>query len=165
VDHRTVAVDLRDRWVKALRDSGFDPFVPTAWSAEGLLPYLPPDAQEQLLDDVWQLSAEGSWFAADVVADVGELAAQIANSLGVIERPSETRVEIGAAIATSVRERVDVADHLRSREWASMSFSALDLFAAYELPEPAGAESLYQHVRFVTAFRGHGYANVVVAGI
>ena len=36
-DRRTVAVDLRDDWPEALRQSGFDPTAPTAWSAEGLL--------------------------------------------------------------------------------------------------------------------------------
>jgi methyltransferase (TIGR00027 family) len=43
--HRPVAVDLRDDWPAALRANGFDDTKPTAWSAEGLLAYLPPDAQ------------------------------------------------------------------------------------------------------------------------
>ena len=36
-DRRAVGVDLRDDWPAALRDNGFDPTAPTAWSAEGLL--------------------------------------------------------------------------------------------------------------------------------
>ena len=36
-----VPVDLRHDWPKALRAAGFDPGEPTAWAAEGLLPYLP----------------------------------------------------------------------------------------------------------------------------
>ena len=47
---RTVAIDLRDDWPAALRAAGFEPDQPTAWSAEGLLGYLPPDAQDRLLD-------------------------------------------------------------------------------------------------------------------
>src|ERR1700752_4236085 len=43
-DRRGVAVDLRDDWPAALRTAGFDPARPTAWSAEGLLGYLPPEA-------------------------------------------------------------------------------------------------------------------------
>jgi methyltransferase (TIGR00027 family) len=39
---KTVAVDLRDDWPSALRAAGFDSTQPTAWIAEGLLPYLPP---------------------------------------------------------------------------------------------------------------------------
>src|SRR5215211_1019879 len=34
--HVAVAVDLRQDWPKALRNAGFDPTIPTAWSAEGL---------------------------------------------------------------------------------------------------------------------------------
>ena len=49
-DRRAVAIDLRFDWPAALKEAGFDPDQPTAWSAEGLLGYLPPDAQDRLLD-------------------------------------------------------------------------------------------------------------------
>ncbi|MBP1819617.1 class I SAM-dependent methyltransferase [Mycobacterium sp. OAE908] len=62
---RTVSVDLRDDWPAALRDSGFDPRLPTAWIAEGLLIYLPPDAQDRLFDNVTALSAPGSRLATE----------------------------------------------------------------------------------------------------
>ena len=159
VDRRTVAVDLRDEWVPSLRRSGFDPSVPTAWCAEGLLPYLPADTQEQVLDDLSELSAQGSWFAADTATDHVELAARIASSLSVNERPAEATIEIGAAIATSRHAQLDAAGHLQLRGWSSMSFTAPDLFAAYDLPEPTNEENLYQHICFVTAFRGNGYAD------
>src|SRR3984893_19290688 len=45
-ERRTVAVDLRDDWPAALQAAGFDPQAPSAWSAEGLLVYLPPEAQD-----------------------------------------------------------------------------------------------------------------------
>ena len=54
---RTVAIDLRDDWPAALRAKGFDASQPTAWSAEGLLPYLPADAQDRLFDNITALSA------------------------------------------------------------------------------------------------------------
>ncbi len=60
-----VAVDLRDDWAAALRAAGFDPTVPTAWSAEGLLGYLPGDAQDRLLDTITALSAPGSRLATE----------------------------------------------------------------------------------------------------
>jgi methyltransferase (TIGR00027 family) len=59
-DHRVVGIDLRQDWPAALRQAGFDADRPTAWIAEGLLRYLPPDAQDRLLDDITALSAEGS---------------------------------------------------------------------------------------------------------
>src|ERR1700731_953274 len=61
-DRRTVAIDLRQDWPAALREAGFDPDRPTAWIAEGLLGYLPPDAQDRLLDNITALSAAGSRF-------------------------------------------------------------------------------------------------------
>ena len=62
---KTVAIDLRDDWPSALRAAGFDSAQPTAWIAEGLLPYLPPDAQDRLFDHVTALSAAGSRLATE----------------------------------------------------------------------------------------------------
>ena len=64
-DYVAVPVDLRQDWPKALRDSGFDPDAPTAWSAEGLLPYLPATAQDLLFERVNALSAPGSRLAVE----------------------------------------------------------------------------------------------------
>lgn len=64
-DRRVAAVDLRDDWPTALRAAGFDPARPTAWSAEGLLGYLPPEAQDRLLDTITELSAPGSRLATE----------------------------------------------------------------------------------------------------
>src|SRR4051812_40324624 len=63
--HHTVGVDLREDWPAALRAAGFDPSAPTAWVAEGLLVYLPPDAQDRLFDTITGLSAPGSAVATE----------------------------------------------------------------------------------------------------
>lgn len=68
-ERRTVAVDLRDDWPAALRDAGFDPQAPAAWSAEGLVVYLPADAQDALFDRITALSAPGSALASEFVPD------------------------------------------------------------------------------------------------
>ena len=60
-----VPVDLRDDWPRALTGAGFDPERPTAWLAEGLLPYLPADAERLLFDRVHALSAPGSRIAVE----------------------------------------------------------------------------------------------------
>lgn len=65
---REVAIDLRDDWPAALLDAGFDASAPTAWLAEGLLMYLPGDAQDKLFDVVTRLSAPGSRVAVETVA-------------------------------------------------------------------------------------------------
>lgn len=61
----TVAVDLRDDWPAALVAAGFDPARPTAWLAEGLLPYLPADAQDRLFELITAHSADGSRIAVE----------------------------------------------------------------------------------------------------
>jgi methyltransferase (TIGR00027 family) len=63
---RPVPVDLRDDWPAALTAAGFDRTQPTAWLAEGLLPYLPSDAQDRLFEMFTTLSAPGSQVAVEV---------------------------------------------------------------------------------------------------
>jgi methyltransferase (TIGR00027 family) len=71
---RTVAVDLREDWPAALLQGGFHPRRPTAWLAEGLLPFLPDDAKDNLLTRVHELSAAGSQIAIEHInGDVATL--------------------------------------------------------------------------------------------
>ena len=64
-ERREIAVDLREDWPQALRDSGFDAARPSAWIAEGLLIYLPATAQEQLFTGIDGLAAPGSHVAVE----------------------------------------------------------------------------------------------------
>lgn len=66
-DLHSIGVDLRDDWPTALREAGFDTGRPTAWIAEGLLMYLPADAQDRLFDHITALSAPGSRVATEFV--------------------------------------------------------------------------------------------------
>ncbi|MEB3071873.1 class I SAM-dependent methyltransferase [[Mycobacterium] vasticus] len=70
-ERRTVAIDLRQDWPAALTAAGFDPAVPTAWLAEGLLMYLPADGQDRLFDQITALSAPGSRIAAETAGKHG----------------------------------------------------------------------------------------------
>ncbi|MDT5223257.1 MAG: hypothetical protein QOG19_664 [Mycobacterium sp.] len=65
-DRRDVPVDLRHDWPQALRDAGFDASVPTAWLAEGLLPFLPAAAQEAMFASIDTLSSAGSRVAVEI---------------------------------------------------------------------------------------------------
>ena len=71
-DRRTVAIDLRrtgrPRWSKPVSTDQ-----PTAWIAEGLLGYLPPEAQDRLLDNIAALSADGSRLATEAIPDLPEV--------------------------------------------------------------------------------------------
>ncbi|AYE93761.1 SAM-dependent methyltransferase [Mycobacterium paragordonae] len=65
-DRRAVAIDLRHDWPQALRDAGFDAARPTAWLAEGLLPFLPAEAQESMFASIDALSGPGSRIAVEI---------------------------------------------------------------------------------------------------
>ena len=65
-DRRPVPVDLRRDWPRALRDAGFDATRPTAWLAEGLVPYLAAAAQEAMLASIDALSGSGSRVAIEI---------------------------------------------------------------------------------------------------
>lgn len=65
---REISIDLREDWGKALRENGFDPSAPSAWIAEGLLLYLPADAQDRLFDALDTLAAPGSFAAVEQTA-------------------------------------------------------------------------------------------------
>src|SRR5947209_11699007 len=68
---RDVPIDLRDDWPAALKEAGFDTGRPAAWAAEGLLAFLPGEAQDRLLDHVTALSADGSRLVAEVFLNSG----------------------------------------------------------------------------------------------
>src|SRR5262249_21354772 len=58
-----VAADLRTDWPAPLKAAGFDPQSPSAWSVEGVLPYLTDDAQNTLFTRISELCAPGSRVA------------------------------------------------------------------------------------------------------
>jgi methyltransferase (TIGR00027 family) len=60
-----VPVDLRGDWSAALSAAGFDRAQPAAWLAEGLLPYLPAEAEDRLFEMLTALSAPGSEIAVE----------------------------------------------------------------------------------------------------
>lgn len=58
-----VAADLRTEWSRTLEAAGFDTERPSAWSVEGVLPYLTDEAQDALFTRISGLSAPGSRIA------------------------------------------------------------------------------------------------------
>ncbi|UQX10802.1 class I SAM-dependent methyltransferase [Candidatus Mycobacterium methanotrophicum] len=64
-ERREVAIDLREDWPQALRDSGFDAGKLSAWIAEGLLIYLPAAAERQLFTGIDGLAAPASHVAVE----------------------------------------------------------------------------------------------------
>ena len=134
-EHRTVGIDLREDWPKALRDSGFDVGQPTAWSAEGLLVYLPPDAQDRLFDDITALSAPGSRLATEYHPDA---AASIGARLQeVSEQWREAPVDMDITKLFYDGERNGVVEYLSEHGWQVSARRRPEVFADYgrEFPD------------------------------
>jgi methyltransferase (TIGR00027 family) len=123
-----VPVDLRYDWPTALREKGFDPGLPTAWLAEGLLMYLPADAQDRLFELVTDLSAPGSRLAAEAVgvrsderrAEMQERFEKISDELG-IEREFDIQ-----ELMYNDPDRANVADWLNSHGWRADAVTSQD---------------------------------------
>jgi methyltransferase (TIGR00027 family) len=112
---RTVAIDLRDDWPAALAAAGFDPQAATAWSAEGLLVYLPSDAQDALFDNITSLSAPGSRLACEFVPDTSVFAGELWQARH--ERLQEIGFDIDLAELVYHGERGHVTDYLTGTGW------------------------------------------------
>jgi methyltransferase (TIGR00027 family) len=133
---RVVPIDLRHDWPTALRAAGFDAEQPSAWIAEGLLGFLPPDAQDRLLDNISELSVSGSRLAAEIFAsrpdDDGVKAPDAL--LNSSERWRAHGFDIELADLRYDVERNDVAAYLDSRGWQTVSRTLNQLFVANGLP-------------------------------
>ncbi|OBI82645.1 class I SAM-dependent methyltransferase [Mycobacterium sp. 1245805.9] len=138
-EHRTIAVDLRDDWPAALRQGGFDVTRPTAWSAEGLLPYLPPDAQDRLFDHITALSAPGSRLATEHVPDPNAFTDERLQRIS--ERWQRFGFNLNAADLFYRGERSVVVDYLETHGWRVTACPARELYASngFEFPEEAMA--------------------------
>jgi methyltransferase (TIGR00027 family) len=133
-EHRTVAVDLRDDWPAALRNSGFDDASPTAWSAEGLLMYLPSDAQDRLFDNITALSARGSRLATEYHPDPTALVKPGVTAM--TSKWGDYGFDVDLQKLWYTGERSHVAEYLTERGWQVSAQTRAELFAAAGLPLP-----------------------------
>lgn len=130
-DRRTVAIDLRQDWPATLRQAGLDPTRPTVWSAEGLLAFLPPDAQDRLLDNVTALSAAGSRFASENMPSSGQAQTVMQERMNAVtERWRRHGFDIDMTELGYPGDRHDVADYLGSHGWDTVATDVAELFAA-----------------------------------
>jgi methyltransferase (TIGR00027 family) len=134
-DRHTVAIDLRIDWPKALKDNGFDPTQPTAWIAEGLLIYLPPEAQDLLFDRINELSAPGSRVATEHIPDVKMFSDERAQRITERMKKYGSDIEISDLIYHG--ERSHVIDYLTGHGWDVSAQTMREAYAAngFEFPE------------------------------
>jgi len=135
-ERRTVAMDLRYDWPSALIEEGFDPNQPTAWSAEGLLGYLPPDAQDRLLDTITELSAPGSRVAVESVPNIdpSDHEKAIERMQAASERWRDHGFDLDFAELVYLGDRNEAAAYLGDHGWQLSRQSVKELFAVNGLP-------------------------------
>jgi methyltransferase (TIGR00027 family) len=123
----TVAIDLRDDWPSALVEAGFDTGQPTAWSAEGLLVYLPPEAQDRLFDNIVALSARGSRIATEHM-DLSLAPADWAQRLTERSRRIGSNINLAELFYTG--ERNTASEYLTGHGWRVDIRTTEEAFAA-----------------------------------
>lgn len=144
---RTVSVDLRDDWLNALRDKGFDDSRPSAWSAEGLLMYLPPDAQDRLFDAITTLSAPGSRLATEY-HDGGTPHLLEKRAKAMTRRWGRYGFDVDVSELVYRGERTPAAAYLTDHGWQVSTRTRADMFAEAGLPVASGEslQSLQNHI-------------------
>ncbi len=154
-DRRAVPIDLRFDWPTALKEAGFDPAQPTAWSAEGLLGYLPPDAQDRLLDTITELSAPGSRLATESAPpidqkDVNEAMERMQSAA---ERWREHGYDLDWANLVYLGDRNEPAAYLAGRGWQVNGSNVNELLTANGFP-PFDGDTPFADLRYVSAILG-----------
>ncbi len=126
-ERRTVSIDLREDWPAALRSAGFDATSPTAWSAEGLLAYLPSEAQDRLFDNITDLSAPGSTIATEYVPGLRDFDQERARAMTAGWREQGLDIDMPSLVFTG--ERSHVVEYLTAAGWQASALPVDDLFA------------------------------------
>jgi methyltransferase (TIGR00027 family) len=151
-DRRAIAIDLRNDWPRALLENGFDPTQPTAWIAEGLLIYLPPEAQDLLFDRINELSAAGSRVATEHIPDTTMFSDE--RSERISERLKRYGHDIEMSNLIYHGERSHVIEYLTAHAWDVTSQSMRDAYAAngFLYPE-SGTIAFFGNLSYVSAVK------------
>jgi len=157
-----VPIDLRQDWPKALREAGFDASRPTAWSAEGLVRYLPSQAQDLLFERIHSLSAAGSWLASNVPGAGFTDPKLVQRQREDMQRMRATAAKLVNADITDYddlwypEERTPVDGWLREHGWDVSAATFAELMARYSRSIPEDAQDSMPPTLFVSAQRRAG---------
>ena len=139
--YQAVPIDLRADWPKALLEAGFDPSTPTAWSAEGLLPYLSAAGQDLLFERIVKISATGSRIAVEALSpsafdpDYLERGRQYLR-----DAQGDNPPDIHDLLF--MEERTDLRPWLTERGWAVTAIETLNLMQRYDRPPDHNVKDL-----------------------
>ncbi|WP_204804195.1 class I SAM-dependent methyltransferase [Mycobacterium riyadhense] len=132
---RTIPIDLRADWPAALQAAGLDTGTPTAWLAEDLLIYLPPEAQDRLFDNITALSAPGSAVATEFVPGIVDFDVDRAREMSGSFRAHGLDIDMGSLVYTG--ERNHVVDYLHAKGWDVEGVARTELFKRNGIDVPA----------------------------
>jgi methyltransferase (TIGR00027 family) len=149
-DRRTVAIDLRYDWPSALIEAGFDPKQPTAWSAEGLLGYLPPEAQDRLLDTITELSAPGSRIGTESAPNIdpADHDKLIQRMQSAAQRWRDHGFDLDISELVYLGDRNEAQAYLADHGWQITGASINELFATNGLP-PLDGDTPFANLRYI----------------
>jgi methyltransferase (TIGR00027 family) len=154
-----VPIDLRDEWPTALCGAGFDVNAPTAWSAEGLLPFLPAQAQDLMFERIQALSAAGSRVAVEAMGSDFVNPERIERRREQMQRYRAAAAKMGRTDIPDVmdlwyfEDRADVGDWLRARGWEVEVVTAQQLMASHQRSAPKNLEDEMPNSLFISARR------------
>jgi len=155
-----VPVDLRHDWPAALQQAGFDTSAPSAWSVEGLLMYLPAEAQDLLFTRIQGLTAPGSRVGVEGLApdfaDPEARALRRERMDRVRELMANTDAQLEVPKTDELwyfEERDDVGDWLRRHGWDVTVTPSDELMAGYGRQPAQGLEEDSPTHLFVSAER------------
>jgi methyltransferase (TIGR00027 family) len=148
-----VAADLRTDWPTPLTMAGFDPARPSAWSVEGVLPYLTDDAQTALFTHIGTLCAPASRIA------IGALGSRLDRSQLAALEADHPGVNVSGDVdfsALTYEPKTDPAEWLAAHGWAVEPVrTTLDLQAGYGLTPPEVDVKIdgFMNSQYITAAR------------
>jgi methyltransferase (TIGR00027 family) len=159
--HRVaVAVDLRQDWPTALREAGFDPSKPSAWSIEGLLMYLPAEAQDLLFERIQGLTAPGSRLGVEALGpefaspDAWSVRRERMDYLRDLMARTDSPIEVpNTQELWYFEEREDVGEWLGRHGWDVTVTPSDDLMTSYGRPPVEGLDGAAPTHLFVSAQR------------
>jgi methyltransferase (TIGR00027 family) len=152
-ERHTVSIDLRYDWPAALQEAGFDVNQPTAWSAEGLLPYLPPEAQDRLFDNITALSAPGSQLATEHIGNEDAFSQESVQRIG--ERWRRAGFNLNPGDLFYHGERSIVIDYLTGHGWQVTAHPAPELYQrnGFTFPDDESM-AMFRDMAYVAATLG-----------
>jgi O-methyltransferase involved in polyketide biosynthesis len=103
--------------------------------AEGLLIYLPPEAQDRLFDNITGLSVPGSTIATEFVPGIVDFDADRVREMSGSFRDHGLDIDMASLVYAG--ERNHVVDYLGAKGWDVEGVTRTELFGRHGIEAPA----------------------------